>query len=520
LNHRIEQQSPVPAMTGSPVIDAPTTLAQLLADPTSAEPAVIAEAAGVAISYRALAEQVERLAEALCGGGLRPGDAVALVLPNGPELLVLLLALARAGLIAAPLNPAYTTDELRGLLADIGPRAIIAVRGNRVVSDAGAAFDLPIWVASIEPSGTVRVEGIPSTSPGALRAPEADDVALFLHTSGTEGRAKLVPLTHRNLVHAARHIASHYSLTPADRTLVVLPLFHGHGLIGGALATLASGGAVIVPPRFSASRFWESFRRHGATWYSAVPTIHQILLGHTPAEAAPHSGARFIRSCSAALAPALLAALERRFEAPVIEAYGLTEASHQVASNPLPPRVRRPGTVGFGTGAEIAIMDPHGLHLPARSAGEVVVRGPGVVHGYHNNPAADAVAFADGWFRTGDLGVLDDDGFLTLNGRIKELINRGGEKISPAEIDAVLLAHPAVAEAAAFGVPDPKYGEEVEAAVVLKGDLEPEGLLAFCRERLADFKVPKVIRVVSGLPKNALGKVKRRALAALYPLAL
>ena len=496
----------------------PATLTHLLAEPTSEESAIIAEATAVVISHRALASQVEHLAEALRGAGLHPGDAVALVLPNGLEFLVVFLALARAGLIAAPLNPAYKAGELRAYIMDVEARAIIAGNGNNVVADAAAGLTVPIWTSSVEPSGMVRLAGMRAASRGTLGEPNADDIALFLHTSGTEGHPKVVPLTHANVLLSAQHIAAHYALTPTDRSLVVLPLFHGHGLIGVALATLASGGAVIVPPRFSASQFWESFREHRATWYSAVPTIHQILLERADADGAPHSGARFIRSCSAALAPAVASKLEQRFDAPVIEAYGLTEASHQVASNPLPPRPRKRNTVGFGTGAEIAIIASSGHKLPAHSTGEVVVRGPSVMRGYRNNPAADAATFVDGWLRTGDTGVLDDEGYLTLTGRIKEMINRGGEKISPTEIDAVLLAHPAVAEAAAFGVPDSKYGEEIEAAVVLRGDANPEGLRTFCRERLAAFKVPKVIRIVSGLPKNAMGKVERRTLAALYPL--
>jgi acyl-CoA synthetase (AMP-forming)/AMP-acid ligase II len=317
-------------------------------------------------------------------------------------------------------------------------------------------------------------------------------------------------------VGAAQRIATHYALTPADRSLVVMPLFHGHGLIGAALATLASGGAVIVPPRFSASQFWESFRRHRASWYTAVPTIHEILLARADADGAPHSGARFIRSCSAALAPVVSAALERRFGSPVVEAYGITEASHQVASNPLPPRERKSGTVGFGTGAEIAIIDSQGRHLPSRSTGEVVIRGPNVMSGYYNNPAANAATFIDCWLRTGDMGFLDDNGYLALTGRIKEMINRGGEKISPIEIENVLLAHPYVAAAAAFGVPDPKYGEEVEAAVVLRSAVTTQELQAFCSARLADFKVPKLIHVVSAIPKNAMGKVQRRDLVAFF----
>jgi acyl-CoA synthetase (AMP-forming)/AMP-acid ligase II len=316
-----------------------------------------------------------------------------------------------------------------------------------------------------------------------------------------------------------RHIVAGFGLTPSDRTLLVLPLFHGHGLIGAALASLASGGAVIVPPRFSASRFWTSFQMQRATWYTAVPTIHRILLTRADADGAPVCAARFIRSCSSALGSSVRRELEARFGAPIIEAYGLTETSHQVAANPLPPRPRKGGSVGCGTGVELAILDSRGGLAPPRSAGEVIIRGASVMRGYLNNAAANRTAFVDGWFRTGDIGVLDDDGYLTLTGRLKEMINRGGEKIWPAEIDAVLLAHSAVAEAAAFGVPDPKYGEAVEAAVVLKGDTDSSRLRSYCSERLADFKVPRVIHIVSALPKTAVGKIERHTLARTYAAA-
>lgn len=493
-----------------------TTLADLLADPSSREPAILAHDGALAISYRGLAEQIEAMAATLAAAGLRKGDAVAVVLPNGPEFIVLLLALARAGIIAAPLNPAYTADELRGLLADVAPRAIVAAAELTAVAAAAAGLGVPIWTASVDASGTVSLAGAAPGPGGSLVEPAASDVAVFLHTSGTSGAPKVVPLTHANLVSSAQHIATHYALTPADRSLVVMPLFHGHGLVGAALATLASGGALIVPPRFSASHFWPSFRRQGATWYTAVPTIHQILLSRADADGAPRSGIRFIRSCSSALAPPVLTALEQRCGAPVLEAYGMTEAAHQVASNPLPPRPHKPGSVGIGTGTELAVVDGSGRHLAAHQAGEVVVRGPGVMRGYRNNPAATAAAFVDGWLRTGDAGVLDAEGFLSLTGRIKELINRGGEKISPTEIDNVLLAHPAVAEAATFGVPDQKYGEAIQAAVVLKGDTDSARLRAFCRERLADFKVPDVIWIVSAMPKNPLGKIERAVLSARF----
>jgi acyl-CoA synthetase (AMP-forming)/AMP-acid ligase II len=325
-----------------------------------------------------------------------------------------------------------------------------------------------------------------------------------------------VPLSHSNVLRSALDIAAHYALTAADRSLVVVPMYHGHGLIGATLSTLVSGGVVVAPARFSASQFWTQFRGHAVTWYTAVPTVHQILLLRADSDGAPDHGARFIRSCSAGLATAVRQKVEQRFGAPVIDAYGMTEAAHQVASNPLPPRQRKAGTVGFATGVEIAIIDDAGVRLGAHRAGEVVVRGPTVMRGYRNNSAATAAAFSNGWLRTGDIGVLDDDGYLALVGRIKDIINRGGEKISPAEIDDVLLSDPDVADAATFGVPDSKYGEEVWAAVVLRGATDVAALQAFSRSHLAAFKVPKVIRIVPAIPKNPMGKVDRRALATTF----
>jgi acyl-CoA synthetase (AMP-forming)/AMP-acid ligase II len=493
-----------------------TTLAQLLTDPESSAPAIIAPSPAVVVSYKSLAEQVERLASQLSGAGLKAGDAVAIILPNGLEFLVVFLALTRARLVAAPINPADKSAELRFFIAAGQAKAVIAESGNSAAADTAAALALPVWEPSLEPSGIVT---LPQLAPAAHRgvdAPKRDDVALLMYTSGTTGQPKGVPLTHGNVLCSTIDIASHYALTPADRSLVVMPLFHGHGLIGAGLSTLASGGVLIVPPRFSASGFWPLFREHRATWYTAVPTIHQVLLARADSDGAPERGARFIRSCSAALAPAVLANLEQRFGAPVLEAYGMTEAAHQVASNPLPPLARKPASVGFATAVEIAIIDQTGKRLAANAAGEVVVRGPSVMTGYRENPEANAAAFIDGWFRTGDIGVFDRDGYLSLTGRIKEMINRGGEKISPEDIEAVLLEHPAVAEAAAFGVPDAKYGEEVWAVVVLKSAADADGLKAFCRARLADFKVPKIIRITSALPKNATGKIMRRDLSAQF----
>lgn len=498
---------------------APATLADLLARTDPNHPALILPEGGAVTTHSGLAAQVEALAGQLRRTDLQPGQPVAIVLPNGLEYLATFLAVARARLIAAPLNPAYRADEFRFYLEDSGARAVVAPPGPHTIRDVARDLGLSVWTATLDASGQVRLdgEGLPATADGSPEAPRADDVALFLHTSGTTSRPKGVPLTHGNLMASVGNIAAHYRLTSADVGLVVMPLFHVHGLIGATLAPLHAGGTVVVPPRFSAGAFWPAARAHRVNWYSAAPTIHQILLGRADADGAPQTpGFRFIRSCSAALAGVTLAGLEARFGAPVLEAYAMTEASHQMTSNPLPPGARKAGTVGRGTNVEVAIMDEAGSLLPTGTPGEVVVRGPNVTRGYHNNPEANAVSFTSGWFRTGDRGVQDADGYLTLIGRIKELINRGGEKISPLEVDAVLLAHPAVAEAATFAAPDPKYGEEVHAAVVLRADATAEQLQAFCAERLASFKVPKVVHLTQEMPRTPTGKIQRRHVAAAF----
>jgi acyl-CoA synthetase (AMP-forming)/AMP-acid ligase II len=297
-----------------------------------------------------------------------------------------------------------------------------------------------------------------------------------------------------------------------------MPLFHFHGLVASTLATLATGGTDVVPTKFNPRSIWATAQEFGATWYSAVPTLHTILLARAEPGVKPAGadGLRFIRSCSAALAPQLMSDLEAAFGAPVLEAYGMTEASHQMASNPLPPAARKPGSVGPGTGVGIAILDEAGRHLDVGERGEVCIKGPNVMRGYDNNPEANATAFSDGWFRTGDQGYLDTEGYLTLSGRLKEMINRGGEKISPREIDEVLLTHPAVAEAVCFGVSHPTWGEEVAAAVTLSAPATEAELIAYCRERPADFKRPKKIHVTDAIPRTATGKIQRRIVAQAF----
>jgi acyl-CoA synthetase (AMP-forming)/AMP-acid ligase II len=302
-----------------------------------------------------------------------------------------------------------------------------------------------------------------------------------------------------------------------------MPLFHIHGIVASLLSSLAAGGAVICPPGFDALKFWQWVDTFKPTWYSAVPTMHQLLLSRAERNAAliAANRFRFIRSSSAPLPPVVMERLEAAFGAPVLESYGMTEASHQMASNPLPPAPRKGGSVGVGVGVDVAIMDDAGALLAQGAIGEVVVRGGNVMDGYENNPEANASAFINGWFRTGDQGYLDADGYLCLTGRIKELINRGGEKISPLEIDDVLLRHPAVAEALAFAVPHATLGEEVHAAVVLRPEAtaSEQELRDHCAASLADFKVPRRIHMLEALPRGATGKLQRITMAKMLGLA-
>ena len=494
-----------------------STLASIL-NQQSATDIAISVPGGAEVTYAEFGDEIERVAELLAGVGVQPGRAVSIVLPNGLEFMVVFLAVARAGAIAAPLNSAYTTDEFTFYMEDAEAQLAILPLGEHAAREAAAQLGVPTIEASLDDSGRTSLSkgGDTLTARRDAPAPSPDDVALFLHTSGTTSRPKGVPLTHGNLAASIKNISDTYGLTPDDIAMVVMPLFHVHGLIGVSLSTLSTGGSLVIPSRFSASRFWGEQKDSGATWYSAVPTIHQILLARADEDGAPHSSFRLIRSCSSALAPAVFEQLEARFGAPVLEAYGMTEASHQMSSNLLPPGDRMPGTVGKGTGVDIGIMDDDGNLVSTGGLAEVVIRGANVTHGYHNNPDANAEAFTNGWFRTGDQGFLDADGTLTLTGRLKELINRGGEKISPLEVDAALLGHPAVAEAVCFGVPHTMYGEAVQAAVVVSANTDEDAIRAYCGEHLAGFKVPDRVYIIDTMPRTATGKIQRRHIAAMF----
>ena len=346
---------------------------------------------------------------------------------------------------------------------------------------------------------------------------EAGDVALVLHTSGTTSRPKIVPLTQANVAASARHIGATLALSPKDRCLNIMPLFHIHGLIAAVLSSMGAGAGVFCSPGFNALKFFGWVDEIHPTWYTAVPTMHQAILTRAGrnAEVIKGNPLRFIRSSSSSLPPQVMAELESTFGAPVIEAYGMTEAAHQMASNPLPPAARKPGTVGLAAGPEVAIMDAGGKLLTKGETGEIVIRGPNVTPGYEANAKANAEAFTNGWFRTGDQGVMDGEGYLAITGRLKEIINRGGEKISPREVDEVLMDHEAVGQVVTFAMPHPKLGEEVAAAVVLReGKSCTEGeLREFARQHLAEFKVPRKILFLVEIPKGATGKLQRIGLA-------
>ncbi|NTU82836.1 MAG: AMP-binding protein [Chloroflexales bacterium] len=469
------------------------------------------------LSYAALRANVAALAGQLQSLGVGRGDRVAIAMGNGPEMAVCFLAAATAA-TAAPLNPKYRQDEFAFYYEDTRAKALIVVPGAQEEARAALLPGMFVVEAASDHHGAVTLEpgqGAPRAHARDADFARPDDVAMILHTSGTTSRPKRVPIRHRNLATSAANIGATYQLEAGDRALCVMPLFHIHGIVASLLSTLASGGTVICPPGFDGMKFWGWVEEFRPTWYSAVPTMHQLLLARAERNAATIGANpfRFIRSSSAPLPPVVMERLEATFGAPVLESYGMTEASHQMTSNPLPPAPRKAGSVGVGVGVDVAIMDEAGALLPRGVRGEVVVRGGSVVDGYENNPDANAAAFVGGWFRTGDQGMLDEDGYLCLTGRLKELINRGGEKISPLEIDDVLLRHPAVAEALAFAVPHKTLGEEVHAAVVLKGEASERELRDHCARVLSEFKVPRQIHILEALPRGATGKLQRITMA-------
>ncbi len=468
------------------------------------------------LTYAGLRELAAKTVADINGLGIGRNDRVAIVLPNGPEMAAAFVAVG-AGATTAPLNPAYRAEEFRFYLEDLNAKALFVEEGSEspaiaVAKDLGVAV-YELSVPSGAAAGGFEISG---DAQGAAANPgpaQADDIALVLHTSGTTSRPKIVPLSQTNVCASARNIGNTLSLSGDDRCMNIMPLFHIHGLIAAVLSSLAGGGSTYCTPGFNALQVFRWFEDAKPNWYTAVPTMHQAILSRASRneEIVAAMDLRFIRSSSSSLPPQVMAALEETFDAPVIESYGMTEAAHQMASNLLPPGARKPGSVGVAAGPDVEIMDEAGKILERGQTGEIVIRGDNVTKGYEANDAANAEAFNEGWFRTGDQGVFDDEGYLSITGRLKEIINRGGEKISPREVDEILLDHPAVDQAVTFALPHDKLGEEVAAAIVLKeGQDASEGdIRDFAAEHLADFKVPRKVVFLEEIPKGATGKLQR-----------
>ena len=471
------------------------------------------------LTYEALWDQVQAVVGALQSRAVSNSTRVAVVLPNGPEMAVAFLAVSSCA-TCVPLNPASSRAEFRFYFEDIGAQILIARSGDSGPGRSCAEeMGLKIIEINVEPSmcaGQFCVDRSPIGDRASLSFSAPGDVALILHTSGTTARPKIVPLRHANLMASATNITTHLALTPGDRCLNVMPLFHIHGLVGALLSSLTAGGSIVCAPGFNDGDFFDWIAAFQPSWYTAVPTIHQsvVALASQYRQKAPRHAFRFVRSSSASLPPTTMKSLEQLFEAPVIEAYSMTEASHQMTSNALPPARQVPGSVGVAAGTEVAIMDEAGRCLAAGQKGEIVVRGASVIQGYENNPEANASAFTDGWFRTGDQGTLDEEGRLFILGRLKEIVNRGGEKVSPREVDEALLEHSGVEQVAAFGVPHPLLGEDLAAAVVRRVDskVSEAELRQFLSSRLSEFKVPSRIVFVDTIPKGPTGKVQRMSL--------
>ena len=489
-----------------------------------AAPAIVAPGT-VPLSYGGLRALVEATIAALNGFGVGRNDRVAIVLPNGPDMATAFIGIA-SGATAAPLNPSYKADEFEFYMSDVKAKALVVEAGsNSPAIEVARKLGMKVIVLHPEHAKGAGAFSLncDAASGDCLKGhAEADEVALILHTSGTTSRPKIVPLSQRNVSVSAGNIAETLAFTPNDCGLNVMPLFHIHGLMAGVLAPLSAGGRVFCTPGFNALRFFAWMEEAKPTWYTAVPTMHQAILTRAAGnrEIIARNPLRFVRSSSSSMPPQVIAAVESTFGAPLIESYGMTEASHQMASNPL-RGTRKPGAVGLAAGPEIAIMGDNGELLNPREIGEIVIRGDNVTRGYENNPAANAAAFTNGWFRTGDQGVMDDEGYVSLTGRLKEIINRGGEKVSPREVDEILMDHPSVQQVVVFAMPHEKLGEEVAAAIVLRdgANTDEKELRDFCAQRLAAFKVPRKIVFLEQIPLGATGKLQRIGLAEKLGLA-
>ena len=465
---------------------------------------------------------IERISKQLSGNDITNKDRAAIVLPNGPYMATSFLAIS-SYMSAAPLNPNYKSEEFEFYLKDLMPKLVIVEKNSKnPVVEVASKLKIPICEIKVDEnslSGDFNI--FEKTSNYQL--PTEDSEALVLHTSGTTSRPKIVPLSNKNIYSSAENISESLNLTFKDHCLNIMPLFHIHGLIAVLAASMKVGASVCASSGFNALKFLDNAKREKITWYSGVPTMHQAILMRADKniETAKNLSLRFLRSSSASLPPAVFEKLNQVFNCPVIEAYGMTEATHQMTSNPMPPKLQKAGYVGIPAGPEVCIMDTSNKILDQGEEGEVCIKGENVTSGYENNPDANKNSFSNGWFRTGDQGYFDKDGYLKISGRLKEIINKGGEKISPLEVDNILMDHPMIEQAVCFGYEDKMLGEDIATAIIVKQgmDCSEDDVKNYANAKLAKFKIPKKIFFVDEIPKGATGKLQRNTLAKKFGLA-
>ena len=463
----------------------------------------------------------EKISRQLAATNIINSDRAAIVLPNGPLMASSFLSIS-SYMSAAPLNPSYKQEEFEFYLDDLKPKFLLVEPNSKSLAVIAAKnLNIPVFEMKIsdnQPLGTFELFDKETD----YKNPNDYDEALVLHTSGTTSRPKIVPLSNLNIFTSAVNISKSLKLTADDHCLNIMPLFHIHGLIAVLSASAKVGASVCASNGFNALKFLDLAETQNITWYSGVPTMHQAILlrAQKNSDKAKKLNLRFIRSSSASLPPAIFEQLNDIFQTPVIEAYGMTEATHQMASNPLPPAIQKPGLVGMPAGPEICIMNDKNEKLPQGEIGEICIKGNNVTNGYENNPEANKQSFVNDWFRTGDEGFFDEDGYLKISGRLKEIINKGGEKISPLEVDNILMDFPPIDQALCFGYKDKMLGEDIAVAIKLKENKSctEDDIKSYANEKLAKFKIPKKIFIVEDIPKGATGKLQRIGLAKKFGL--
>ncbi len=473
------------------------------------------------LNYKDLKSFIDKISKQLAGNGLSNKDRAAIVLPNGPYMASSFLAIS-SYMSAAPLNPSYKSEEYEFYIKDLNPKIVLVEKNSEnPVVDVAKKLKIELCEINPEKDGPSGIFNIYEKE-SEYSLPDENDEALVLHTSGTTSRPKIVPLTNKNIFSSAENISKSLNLSKNDHCLNIMPLFHIHGLIAILASSMKAGASVCASNGFNAIKFLDMAKSEKITWYSGVPTMHQAILlrARRNLEVAKLLKLRLIRSSSASLPPVVFKDLNDVFSCPVIEAYGMTEATHQMTSNPLPPKQQKAGFVGLPAGPEVCIMNENGEVLNQGDEGEVCIKGENVTLGYDNNEEANKTSFTNGWFRTGDQGYFDNEGYLKISGRLKEIINKGGEKISPLEVDNVLMDHPLIDQAVCFGYEDKMLGENIASAIIIKnGETCSENdVLKYAQEKLAKFKIPKKIFFVEEIPKGATGKLQRNVLAKKFGL--